>query len=118
MTGLLASEAELSDVSIEGCRLDLAAFAEATIEHARVVGCDLRGSSWQAANLREVSFEDCDLSEADLTEASFEGVAMRGCRLEGIRDAAELRGISMSWGDVVANAALFATACGIEIEDD
>jgi hypothetical protein len=53
-----------------------------------------------------------------LTEASFEGVAMRGCRLEGIRDAAELRGISMSWGDVVANAALLATACGIEIEDD
>jgi len=63
-TGLLASEGELTDVSIADCRLDLAAFAQATIEHARIVDCDLRGSSWQAAVLREVSFEDCDLSEA------------------------------------------------------
>jgi hypothetical protein len=43
---------------------------------------------------------------------------MRRCRLDGVRDASELRGISMSWDDVVANAALFATACGIEIEAD
>jgi uncharacterized protein YjbI with pentapeptide repeats len=92
MTGLRASGSHLSDVAIEDCRLDLAVFAEATIEHTRIVRCDLRGSSWQAADLRAVSFED--------------------------RDAAELRGISMPWEDVVANAALFATPCGIEIEAD
>ena len=46
-----------------------------------------------------------------------ERVELRGCDLAGVRGAEALRGARMTWNDVIENAALFATALGIEVVD-
>ena len=67
--------------------------------------------------IEAVCFEDCDLSGADLSKGRFVEVELRGCRLDGIRGAQGLRGVTTSWDDVLAAAAVFAAACGVRVRD-
>ena len=67
--------------------------------------------------LKDVLLERCDLREATLTGMKAERVELRACALAGARGADALRGARMPWNDVIENAALFATALGIEIVD-
>ncbi len=115
MTGCNLSEATLVDVSIENCRSDLVALAASRLERVRFTSCNLSQADLQEARLRSVAFEDCDLREADLSRARFDDVELRGCQLEGIRGAEKMDGIGMPWTDVVANAGLFAAACGVKV---
>ena len=44
-------------------------------------------------------------------------VELRGCDLAGLSGVEALRTARMPWTDILENAALFATALGIEIVD-
>ena len=54
----------------------------------------------------------------DLSGARFEDVELRGCKLDGARGLEQLHGVAMPWTDVLANAGLFAAACGVEVLDE
>jgi uncharacterized protein YjbI with pentapeptide repeats len=69
------------------------------------------------AALKDVLFERCELREATFTAAKIQRVELRGCDLSGLRGVERLRGVRMPWGDALENAALFATALGIELVD-
>ena len=75
--------------------------------------CDLRETSFGEAVLRDVRFERCDLGGAELARVRLQRVVLAGCRLEGINAVGDLRGASMPWPDIVANAGLFAAAAGV-----
>ena len=116
-TGAELAEATLSDVCFDECRLDLAGLRHGRLErvvfrNCRMPECDLYG-----ATLRDVLFERCELRDATFSDATLERVELRGCELAGLRGAEALRGARMPWNDVLANAALFAAAAGIEIVD-
>jgi uncharacterized protein YjbI with pentapeptide repeats len=74
--------------------------------------CDFYGSA-----LKDVLFERCELREATFSTCTVERVELRGCDLAGARGVEALRGARMTWNDVIENAALFASAVGIEIVD-
>ena len=118
LTGAVLSGADLGELLIEDCRADLATLAAAQLHNVRLASCDLRSTDWQEAQLRAVCFEDCDLSGADLSRGRFVDVELRGCRLDGIRGAQGLRGVTMSWDDVLGAAAVFAAACGVHVSTD
>jgi uncharacterized protein YjbI with pentapeptide repeats len=69
------------------------------------------------SSLKDVLFERCELREGTLSGCKLERVELRGCDLAGVRGADALRGARMPWGDVVENAALFASVVGVEIVD-
>ena len=117
LTGTELAEAVLRDVTFDECRVDLVVLRHATLERVvfrdcRMSECDLHGAS-----LRDVLFERCELREATFSAVTLQRVELRGCDLIGLRGAESLRGARMPWGDVVENAALFATVLGIEIVD-
>jgi uncharacterized protein YjbI with pentapeptide repeats len=118
MTGCNLTESKLHDVSISDCRADLVALTASVLERVAFVSCNLAQSDFQEARMDAVVFEQCDLREADLSGARFKSVEMRGCRLERVRGADRLRGVRMPWVDVVANAGLFAGACGVEVLEE
>jgi uncharacterized protein YjbI with pentapeptide repeats len=117
LTGCSLSEATLTDVSLTNCRADLVAFAMGSLERVLFTSCNLSQADFQQGRLRHVVFEDCDLEGADLSNTRFEAVEMRGCRLAGVRGAGNLRGVGMPWSDIVENAELFASACGVAVLD-
>lgn len=115
LTGIELAEATISDVTFDDCRIDLAGIRHARLERVvfrdcRMGECDLYGST-----LKDVLFERCELREATFSTCMLERVEFRGCDLAGVRGPEALRGARMPSPDVVGNAALFATALGIEI---
>jgi uncharacterized protein YjbI with pentapeptide repeats len=117
LTGFSWTEGQGADLLITDCRADLATVAATTLERVRFESCVFEHADFQGARLKTVVFEDCDLSGADLTGCRFDGVELRGCRLDRVRGAAALRGVAMPWGDVLANAGVFAAACGVRVLD-
>ncbi|HJS93665.1 MAG TPA: pentapeptide repeat-containing protein [Solirubrobacteraceae bacterium] len=118
LTGAVLIGADLGEPLTEDCRADFATFATAHLHNVRLAACDLRSTDWQEAQLRGVCFEDCDLSGADFSRGRFVEVELRRCRLDGIRGAQGLRGVTMSWDDVLGAAAVFAAACGVRVRDE
>ena len=117
LTGADLAEARLVDVTFDECRLDLVGLRHARL--ARVVFRDCRMSEcdFYGASLEDVLFERCELREATFSTCTLERVELRGCDLAGARGTEALRGARMTWNDVIENAAVFATALGIEVVD-
>src|SRR4051812_21730013 len=118
LTGIELAEATISDVTLDDCRIDLAGIRHAKLERVvfrdcRMGECDLYGSV-----LKDILFERCELREATFSTCTLERVELRGCDLAGVRGTEALRGARMPWPDVVENAALFASALGIELLEE
>ena len=115
LTGCALVGATLREVSFVGCSLDLAALGGAELERVRFEGCSLAQAELGHARMKAVVFDDCDLTGADVRDARFDLVEMRGCRLDGLQGARDLRGVRMTWHDVLQHAGLFGAACGVEV---
>jgi uncharacterized protein YjbI with pentapeptide repeats len=78
-------------------------------------GCNLAQADFGNALLRKVRFEYCDLTEAELEGLRIDGCDLHACTLDGASSLERLRGATMPWPDVVANAAALAHALGIRV---
>ena len=115
LTGVELAEATIRDVTFDECRLDLASIRHAKIERVAFRDCRMGECDFYGTSLKDVLFERCELREATFSACTIERVEFRQCDLAGLRGADALRGARMALGDVLANAAVFATALGIEI---
>jgi uncharacterized protein YjbI with pentapeptide repeats len=114
-TGATLVEARLEDVVFADCRIDLASFGRAELRRVAFEGCVLNGADFVEASLSAVRFADCDLADADLSDSRWKDCELRGCRLTAVRGVESLRGVRMPIDDVVASAAVFASALGIRV---
>jgi uncharacterized protein YjbI with pentapeptide repeats len=117
LTGAELAESSLRDITFDECRLDLAGLRHARLERVVFQDCRLEELDLYGSVLEDVLFERCTLREATFSGCSVARLELRGCDLAGLQGADALRGARMPWGDVVANAGLFATVAGIEIVD-
>lgn len=118
LTGAVLPEAFLRDVTLRRCRLDFVSLMAARLQRVTFDECRLEQADLREARLKEVRFESCDLSGADFSNARLERCELRQCTLDGIRGAASLRGLAMTWEDIVGGAAVWAGALGIDLLDD
>jgi uncharacterized protein YjbI with pentapeptide repeats len=80
--------------------------------------CRLAQTDFLDSQLRDVRFDRCDLTEADFRGATLRRCEARGCELSAIQGADRLRGLSMPWPEIVANAGVWATALGLAVLED
>jgi uncharacterized protein YjbI with pentapeptide repeats len=118
MTGLTFIDGVLRDVSLLGCRIDLASFAGARLQRVSFEECDLTQTDFLEAELDGVRFIGCDMTAADLRGAKLHRCELRGNRLEELRGVERLRGAAMPWVDIIGAAGLWAQALGIAVLDD
>jgi uncharacterized protein YjbI with pentapeptide repeats len=115
LTGADLAEATLLDVTFDECRLDLLGLRHARLERIVFRDCRMSECDFYGATLKDVLFERCELREATFSTCTLQRVELRACDLAGLHGADELRGVRMTWDDILANAPLFATVLGIEI---
>lgn len=118
LTGATLVQASLRDVAFSGCRMDLASLVAAKLERVTFSDCDLREVPFDEAHLRDVRFERCDLGGTSFSKARLQRVELVDCDLTRVRSVADLRGASMRWGDIIANAGPLAAAVGIAVLDE
>ncbi|MBV9819010.1 MAG: pentapeptide repeat-containing protein [Solirubrobacterales bacterium] len=118
LVGIDLGRAEIRDLRMVDCSMALATLAAATLGSVELQRVNLSESVWMDAALRGVALVDCELSGADFRGASVDGLAIRGATLEGIIGVASLRGLRMTWSDVLASAGALAAALGIGVEPD
>ena len=117
LTGAELGEAALSDVTFEECRLDLVGLRLAKLERVVFRDCRMGECDFYEASLKDILFERCELRQANFTSVKIQRVELRGCGLAGLGGVEALRTVRMPWDDVLENAALFASALGLEIVD-
>ena len=115
LTGAELAEASLRDVVFEDCRIDVVGVRHAKLERVVFRDCRMPECDFYGSSLEDVLFERCELREATFSACTLERVEFRGCDLAGLRGVDALRGARLLWNDVIENAALFATALGVEI---
>jgi uncharacterized protein YjbI with pentapeptide repeats len=115
LTGFALPEGFLLDVLFRGCRMDLAGFPFARLKRVTFEDCRLEEADFRAAQLTDVRFERCDLTRAEFSNVRCVRTQIRQCVLDGLGGAGSLRGVAMTWEDVVAGAGLWAAAAGITL---
>lgn len=113
MTGLTFTDGVLRDVSLHGCRIDLASFGGTRLQRVSFEECDLSQTDFLEAELDGVRFTGCDMTATDLRGATLHRCELRSNRLEELRGVERLRGAAMPWVDIVSGAGLWAQALGI-----
>ena len=117
LTGAELGEAAITDTVFADCRLDLAALRNSTLERVIFRDCRMDECDLYNARLSDVLFERCTLRQATFSGVTLARVELRGCDLAGLRGAEHLSGARLPFHDALENAALFATALGIELVD-
>ena len=117
LTGAELAEAALSDVTLNGCRLELAGMRMARLERVVFRDCQMGECDLYGAVLKDVLFERCALRGATLTGATMNRVELRACDLSDVLGAEALRGARMPFADMIENGPLFASALGIQALD-
>jgi uncharacterized protein YjbI with pentapeptide repeats len=117
MTGIAVPEATLRDVSLRGCRIDLASFGFSRLERVTFEDCVLHQTDFLEAQLDAVRFHGCDLTSADFRGARLKRCEFRRSDLTGLQGVESLRGAAMEWPDIVEMAGVWAATLGIEILD-
>lgn len=117
LTGSAWVEAQLTDVLMTDCVVDLAAFTSARLDRVTFDGCRLTQSDLQDLDGESVRFHGCDLGECDLTDARLRRSELRGCELRGLHGVERLRGVGVTWSDLLELAPALAGALGIRLLD-
>jgi len=117
MTGMSWADGSLRDVSIENCRMDMAAFRFSKLKAVVFSDCKLGQADFQEADLRGARFERCDLAGAQFSRAQMEGTRLSDCVLDGVGGVMSLKGAIVTSRDALGLAYTLASALGIRIED-
>lgn len=117
LTGVALPEASLRDLTVQGCRVDLATFGFADLVRVTFEDCLMAETSFLDARLQCVRFRSCDLTRADFRGASMHGCEFRRSDLTDLEGVAHLRGSAIDWSGIVANADVWAATLGIKVLD-
>ncbi len=113
LTGIELANARLEDVTVRGCRLDLASLRVARLARVRFESCAMTEIDLQDGALESVEMVDCDLTGARLASAAFANCTLRRCRLAAIVNPERLAGARMPISDALAAVETLAAAAGI-----
>ncbi len=117
LTGIHLVEATLRDVTIRGCRVDLASFGFCHLRRVTFEDCTLGQTDFLDARLESVRFHRCDLEQADFRGAHMQHCEFRRSDLTGLQGIESLRGAAMEWPDIIGHVGAWAAALGIDVLD-
>ncbi len=117
LTGIDLAEGALIDVTVRGCRIDLASFGFSRLERVTFEDCLLTQTDFLEAQLDSVRFHSCDLTHADFRGARLKRCEFRRNDLTDLQGIESLRGAALEWPDILDMAGVWAAALGIEALD-
>jgi uncharacterized protein YjbI with pentapeptide repeats len=118
MTGFGGAGLEAENVTLRGCKLDLANLRGATFRRVTFEDCVLDDADLGGAAFRETRFTGSSLRRTLIDGARLAGVDFRGSRLEPEGDVAALRGAIVDSLQLMELAPLLARGIGLTVRDE
>lgn len=116
MTGLAFSSGLLKDVTFADSKLDLTNWRFARFDRVTLTGCNLSGADFANADLRGARFVDCDLTGAQFSGATMRGARFQRCELAGIGGITSWAGAIVHPDDLIGLSYALAGALGIVVK--
>ena len=111
-------DAQVRDVVMSECVLDLSAWRNAQLERIAVVGGRLDGMDLSGALMHDVTISEVSLSEVTWEQVRAERVDLTAADVSPIQDVVPLRGCTISPSQAVLLAARAARALGMHVRAD
>jgi uncharacterized protein YjbI with pentapeptide repeats len=117
MTGAMLTNANLRDVTIRGCRADLANWRMTSATYVLAESTSLREADFYDARLTGVALLNCDLREASFRACQLRDVDLHGSQLDDLRDISGLAGAAIAIDQVLPLALELLKTFGISVTD-
>ena len=112
---LTASGAGLTRLALDGAKVDFLNLRGATLVDVTLTGCTIGELDVSGADLRDVRVVDCSVGSLVLAGARNRAVDLRGAEIATLDGVADLRGCTISAGQLTGWSAGMATELGIRV---
>ncbi len=114
-SGMQVSNSTFKNVRFANSKLELMNFRFSTIENCVFEDCVLDDVDFYNAKLKNVAFINCTINNITFASAKMLKVDISKSQLEGIKGSSSLKGLTISYDQLMQLAPYFAAEVGIKI---
>jgi uncharacterized protein YjbI with pentapeptide repeats len=118
LSGIIFAEAQLGSITITDAKLDLANFRFATLKQVEFIRCSFTDADFAAAKLESVTFTDCQLAGCDFAGMTAKNVDLTSSAVERVNGVSGLRGVTLTYEQMISLVPELAADLGIKIQKD
>ncbi|MEO8105150.1 MAG: pentapeptide repeat-containing protein [Candidatus Saccharibacteria bacterium] len=116
MPGINLSDSELTDITFDGCNLNLANFRMSKLRRIKFTRCSLVEADFVGSELREIIFEDCELEKVNFYQVKVKNVDFSGSHINGLGGWQSLKGVTIDSLQLLSVAGELAGELGLKIK--
>ena len=116
-SGLQMTTGRLKNVDFKNSKLELVNFRFSRLENVAFEDCVIDDVDFYDASLKNVEFVNCTINKITFASARMTNVDISKSTVEGINGIKSLRGVTMSYDQLLQLAPAFAAEAGIKIKD-
>jgi len=114
-SGLQITNGVLKNVDFKNCKLEMVNFRFSHLENVGFEDCVINDVDFYDARLKNVEFVNCTINKVTFASARMMSVDISKSFVEGINGINSLRGVTMSYDQLMQLAPAFAAEAGIKI---
>jgi uncharacterized protein YjbI with pentapeptide repeats len=114
-SGLQITNGILKNVDFKNCKLEMVNFRFSRLENVAFEDCVINDVDFYDAQLKNVEFVNCTINKVTFASARMISVDISKSNVEGINGINSLRGVTMSYDQLMQLAPAFAAEAGIKI---
>jgi len=114
--GMQLANSTLRDIDFKNSKLDMVNFRFSHLENVGFDGCTLNDVDFYDARLKNVEFVNCTINGITFASARMNNVDISKSTVEGIKGINSLRGVTISYDQLMQLAPSFAAEAGIKVK--
>jgi uncharacterized protein YjbI with pentapeptide repeats len=114
-SGLQMTNGIIRNVRFKNCKLEMVNFRLSRLENVIFEDCVIDDVDFYDAKLKNIEFINCSINEITFASARMVHVDISKSTVEGIRGINSLKGVSISYDQLMQLAPAFATEAGLKV---
>jgi len=115
-SGTMLPNSVFKNVTFKNSKLELVNFRFSRLEHIIFDGCTIDDADFYSATLKNVAFINCTMNSVTFASARMSNVDISKSQIEGIKGVNSLKGVTISYDQLMQLAASLADEAGIKVK--
>jgi uncharacterized protein YjbI with pentapeptide repeats len=114
-SGLQMTNGTIRNIRFKNCKLEMVNFRLSRLENVIFEDCVIDDVDFYDAKLKNIEFINCSINEITFASARMAHVDISKSTVEGIKGINSLKGVSISYDQLMQLAPAFATEAGLKV---